>query len=56
MLTHPTLDKLESLRLFGMANALQEQMQMQDIEELSFEERMGLLVDEDERTWVKHPA
>jgi DNA replication protein DnaC len=45
MLTHSTLDKLESLRLFGMANALREQMQMHDIEELAFEERMGLLVD-----------
>lgn len=45
MLTHPTLEKLESLRLTGMLTALQEQMKMDDINDLSFEERLGLLVD-----------
>jgi DNA replication protein DnaC len=45
MLTHPTLEKLESLRLTGMLTALQEQMGMDDINDLSFEERLGLLVD-----------
>lgn len=45
MLTHPTLDKLQTLRLTGMVKALSEQMQMPDIAELSFEERLGLLVD-----------
>ena len=45
MLTHPTLEKLESLRLTGMLAALQEQMGMDDINDLSFEERLGLLVD-----------
>ncbi len=45
MLTHPTLDKLQSLRLTGMRQALEEQMHMPDIEELGFEERLGLLVD-----------
>ena len=45
MLTHPTLDKLQALKLTGMAAALTEQMQMPDIEELAFEERLGLLVD-----------
>jgi len=45
MLTHPTLDKLQALRFNGMAQALQEQMQMSDIDSLSFEERLGLLVD-----------
>jgi DNA replication protein DnaC len=45
MLTHPTLDKLQALKFTGMATALAEQMQMPDIEELSFEERLGLLVD-----------
>ncbi|HXM70782.1 MAG TPA: AAA family ATPase, partial [Thermoanaerobaculia bacterium] len=28
MLTHPTLDKLQALRLTGMARALEEQLQM----------------------------
>ncbi len=45
MLTHPTLDKLQALKFTGMATALAEQMQMPDIEELAFEERLGLLVD-----------
>jgi len=45
MLNHPTLDKLEALRFSGMAKALTEQMAVPDIEELSFEERLGLLVD-----------
>ncbi len=45
MLIHPTLDKLQTLRLTGMHRALEEQMQMADIEELGFEERLGLLVD-----------
>jgi DNA replication protein DnaC len=45
MLTHPTLDKLQSLGLSGMAQALREQMSMPDIGELSFDERLGLLVD-----------
>ncbi len=44
MLTHPTLEKLRSLKLSGMANALEEQIQM-DTKELNFEERLGLLVD-----------
>ncbi len=44
MLTHPTLEKLRSLKLSGMVNALEEQIQM-DPRELSFEERLGLLVD-----------
>jgi DNA replication protein DnaC len=45
MLTHPTLAKLQHLKFTGMAAALAEQMQMPDIEELAFEERLGLLVD-----------
>jgi DNA replication protein DnaC len=45
MLVHPILDKLSHLRFTGMVHALQEQMQMSDIDRLSFEERLGLLVD-----------
>ena len=45
MLTHPTLDKLQTLKCTAMATALAEQMRMPDIEELAFEERLGLLVD-----------
>jgi len=45
MLTHPTLDTLQTLRLTGMYQALVEQLQMPDIAALTFEERLGLLVD-----------
>ncbi len=45
MLNHPTLEKLQSLKLTGMLKALQEQMSMTEGESLSFEERLGLLVD-----------
>jgi DNA replication protein DnaC len=45
MLTQPLLEKLEQLRFYGMLKTLQEQMQMPDIEKLSFEERLGLLID-----------
>ncbi len=45
MLTHPTLDKLNMLRFTGMAKALSEQMQLPEIEQLGFEERLGLLID-----------
>ena len=45
MLTHPIFEKLEQLRFYGMLKALEEQMQMPDIKQLSFEERFGLLVD-----------
>lgn len=45
MLLHPTLDKLQALRFTGMLKALQEQQHLADIDTLSFEERLGLLVD-----------
>jgi DNA replication protein DnaC len=45
MLTHPTYDRLIALGLAGMAKALDEQRRQPDIEALSFEERLGLLVD-----------
>jgi len=45
MLVHPILDKLQTLRFFGMLSALEEQMKMPDIEKLSFDERFGLLID-----------
>jgi len=45
MLNHPTLERLHALQLRGMARAFEEQMQMPDLGELSFAERLGLLVD-----------
>jgi DNA replication protein DnaC len=45
MLHHPTLEKLQALRLMGMYKALIEQMNMPESETLGFEERLGLLAD-----------
>ncbi len=45
MLTHPILEQLHQLRLNGMHKALAEQLQMNDLERLDFEERLGLLID-----------
>ena len=45
MLNHPTLDKLHQLRLTGMAQGLIDQQRLPEINELSFDERLGLLVD-----------
>ena len=45
MLVHPILDKLQSLRFLGMRCAYEEQLQMPDIDQLNFDERLGLLVD-----------
>jgi DNA replication protein DnaC len=36
---------MKSLRLFGMARALENQMELKEIRELSFEERIGMLID-----------
>lgn len=45
MLPHPTSEKLLALGLAGMAKALDEQRRSPATEALSFEERLGLLVD-----------
>lgn len=45
MLRQPTLDRLRELRLRGMADAFAAQTESADAANLSFEERLGLLVD-----------
>lgn len=45
MLTQPTIDKLHAMRLYAMADALVEQRHNAQITELSFEDRLGLLVE-----------
>jgi len=45
MLNHPMLDILYSLGLRGMAKALEEHLQLAEVASLSFEERLGLMVD-----------
>lgn len=45
MLDHNTLDQLRTLKLYGFAAALDEQMQQPHVHAMSFEERLALLVD-----------
>jgi hypothetical protein len=45
MLPHPTHDRLIALGLLGMAKAFEEQRQQPAAASLTFEERLGLLVD-----------
>jgi DNA replication protein DnaC len=45
MLINQTLDKLESLGLFGMVLGVREQLESSQYLSLSFDERLGLLVD-----------
>jgi DNA replication protein DnaC len=50
MLINQTIDKLHDMGLDAMASGLREQMEQSQYSELSFEERLGLLVDR-EATW-----
>lgn len=45
MLTHPLLEQLQKMRLTGMHKALKEQLQREEYREMSFEERLGLMLD-----------
>lgn len=45
MLTNATIEKLDELRLSGMQHAYREQLQGQDYDSLTFDERFGFIVD-----------
>lgn len=45
MLTHPTLERLRTLRLHGMADAYAQQRGQPELDHLSFDERLAFLVD-----------
>lgn len=45
MLMQPTIEKLHTLRLSGMAKAFEQQLKDPDIHTWSFEDRLGLLID-----------
>ena len=45
MLLHPLMEKLASLKLDGMARALEEQINNTEVDSLSFTDRLRLLVD-----------
>ena len=48
MLTNPTLDKLQRLRLTGMYDAYREQLESSRYDALDFDERFALLLDRQE--------
>lgn len=48
MLLHPTLEKLRTMRFSGMASALEEQMKMDSLNDIGFEEHLGLLLDHEQ--------
>jgi hypothetical protein len=45
MLIQQTLERLHELRLTGMAQALEEQLRISDVDTLGFEDRLGLLLE-----------
>ena len=55
MLNQATLDKLHALRLTGMAEAYQKQLEEPEARGLRFEERFGMLVD-NHWTWRENQA
>jgi hypothetical protein len=52
MLTHPTLDTFRQLRLTGMLEALEEQLNTPDMATLAFEERHGKGCGGDNFSWT----
>lgn len=48
MLTHPIVEKLQEMKFYGMRKAFEEQLQMADLDKLTFEQRFGLLVDREQ--------
>jgi DNA replication protein DnaC len=49
MLNEQTFDKLYAMKLIGMAEGFKEQLEQASFRDLSFEERLGMLVD---RQWI----
>jgi DNA replication protein DnaC len=46
MLNQPTIEKLYAMKLHGMAEAFRAQLETADVSQLSFEERLAMLVDQ----------
>jgi hypothetical protein len=46
MLNQPTIEKLHTMKLYGMADAFRSQLETTETHPLSFEERFALLVDQ----------
>jgi IstB-like ATP binding protein len=46
MLNEPTIEKLQTMKLYAMADGFRAQLQTTESHQLSFEERFALLVDQ----------
>jgi DNA replication protein DnaC len=46
MLNQPTIEKLHAMKLYGMADAFRAQLESPDLNQLAFDERFGMLVDQ----------
>src|SRR5450631_2638248 len=46
MLNQPTIEKLNAMKLHGMADGFRAQLESTDMSQLAFEERFGMLVDQ----------
>jgi hypothetical protein len=46
MLNQPTIEKLHAMKLHGMADAFRTHLETPDTSQLGFEERFGMLVDQ----------
>ena len=46
MLNQPTIEKLQTMKLHGMADAFRAQIETTHASQLGFEERFGMLVDQ----------
>jgi len=55
MLNQPTLEKLQTMKLCGMAGAFRAQLETTDTSQLSFEERFAMLVLQ-QRLWKENRA
>jgi DNA replication protein DnaC len=55
MMTQQTIEKLRGMRLRGMAEAYQQQLENAEVAGLTFDERLGLLVDF-QATWRENKA
>jgi len=46
MLNEPTMEKLQTMKLYGMVDAFRAQLATSEFHQLSFEERFALVVDQ----------
>ena len=55
MMTQQTMEKLRAMRLRGMAEAYQQQLENAEVSRLTFDERLAMLVD-NQATWRENKA